>query len=108
MCSIAHLGLALVFEGAHDWARDTLILHARDKREYLYDLQQLEQGKTHDQLWNAAQVPACPSRLRPALGAAPPRAPLHPSWCVCTQHVSAPRAHVPVGPAMQSWGSRYH
>ncbi|XP_025058533.1 deoxyribodipyrimidine photo-lyase-like [Alligator sinensis] len=43
-------------EGAHDWARDTLILHARDKREYLYDLQQLEEGKTHDQLWNAAQI----------------------------------------------------
>ena len=27
-----------------------------DKREYLYSYEQLEQGKTHDDLWNAAQL----------------------------------------------------
>jgi deoxyribodipyrimidine photo-lyase len=28
----------------------------RDKREYLYTRQQLEEGKTHDELWNACQL----------------------------------------------------
>ena len=43
-------------KGAYDWARKTLAAHAKDKREYLYTRQQLETAKTHDQLWNAAQV----------------------------------------------------
>merc|ERR1719213_1073665 len=29
--------------------------HSKDKREYLYSEAQLEQAKTHDALWNAAQ-----------------------------------------------------
>ncbi|XP_058043793.1 deoxyribodipyrimidine photo-lyase-like isoform X2 [Ahaetulla prasina] len=43
-------------EGAYDWAKTTLKLHAKDKRPYLYTLEQLEEGKTHDPLWNAAQL----------------------------------------------------
>lgn len=46
----------LLLTGAYDWAQTTLKLHAKDKRPYLYSLQQLEQGTTHDPLWNAAQV----------------------------------------------------
>ncbi|XP_044525951.1 deoxyribodipyrimidine photo-lyase [Gracilinanus agilis] len=43
-------------EGAYDWAQTTLRLHAKDKRPHLYSLEQLESGKTHDPLWNAAQM----------------------------------------------------
>ena len=38
------------------WARTTLKEHAKDKREYIYNLKQLETAKTHDDLWNAAQM----------------------------------------------------
>ena len=38
-----------------DWARRTLDEHRHDPREALYSLQQLEQARTHDPLWNAAQ-----------------------------------------------------
>ena len=41
---------------ANDWAKLTLELHAKDKRPYLYSLEQLDNFKTHDQLWNAAQI----------------------------------------------------
>ncbi|XP_074860820.1 deoxyribodipyrimidine photo-lyase-like [Carettochelys insculpta] len=43
-------------EGAQEWARTTLKLHTQDKRPHLYERQQLEEGKTHDPLWNAAQL----------------------------------------------------
>ncbi|XP_042313332.1 deoxyribodipyrimidine photo-lyase-like [Sceloporus undulatus] len=43
-------------EGAYDWAKTTLKLHAKDKRPHLYTLKHLEDGKTHDLLWNAAQL----------------------------------------------------
>ncbi|XP_022610500.1 deoxyribodipyrimidine photo-lyase-like [Seriola dumerili] len=42
-------------EGASEWAHKTLEAHAKDKRPYLYTRQQLEEAKTHDKLWNAAQ-----------------------------------------------------
>jgi deoxyribodipyrimidine photo-lyase len=42
-------------ESAPDWAHRTLARHAADKRPVLYSRQQLEQAKTHDDLWNAAQ-----------------------------------------------------
>lgn len=42
--------------GTNDWAQKTLQDHAQDKREYLYTREQLEQGHTHDDLWNAAQL----------------------------------------------------
>jgi len=37
------------------WAMRTLNFHRRDKRQYLYSLEQFEKGKTHDSYWNAAQ-----------------------------------------------------
>lgn len=37
------------------WAVDTLKEHSKDKREYLYTLQELEDAKTHDEYWNSAQ-----------------------------------------------------
>jgi len=43
------------FEGFPDWARKTLDAHRSDTREYQYSLETFEHGKTHDDLWNAAQ-----------------------------------------------------
>jgi deoxyribodipyrimidine photo-lyase len=37
------------------WALATLGAHARDRRAFLYSLEQWEAGETHDPLWNAAQ-----------------------------------------------------
>ena len=37
------------------WAQTTLSNHANDPREYIYSYSELEQGKTHDPYWNAAQ-----------------------------------------------------
>lgn len=37
------------------WASKSHDEHCKDKREYLYDLEELEKGNTHDPLWNAAQ-----------------------------------------------------
>ncbi|WET05197.1 deoxyribodipyrimidine photo-lyase [Lentisphaerota bacterium ZTH] len=37
------------------WAIETLKEHRKDSREYLYSLDELEAGKTHDPCWNAAQ-----------------------------------------------------
>ena len=41
--------------GASDWARQSLDAHRGDKREFVYSRQQLEEGRTADRLWNAAQ-----------------------------------------------------
>lgn len=38
-----------------DWAKKSHEEHKNDKREHVYSLDELEQGKTHDELWNAAQ-----------------------------------------------------
>jgi len=43
------------FEGIPEWAKKTLKAHQRDKRPFLYTLEELESGKTHDPYWNAAQ-----------------------------------------------------
>ncbi len=43
-------------EGAPEWAQKTLREHARDKRDPLYTLEQLERAETYDELWNAAQM----------------------------------------------------
>jgi len=42
-------------EGAAGWAVESLQLHASDKRDHVYSLQQLEEARTHEDLWNAAQ-----------------------------------------------------
>lgn len=43
------------YESLPGWARETLEKHASDRRPIVYDLATLEQGRTHDPLWNAAQ-----------------------------------------------------
>ena len=37
------------------WVRDTLEAHTKDKRPYVYALEDFEDAQTHDSLWNAAQ-----------------------------------------------------
>lgn len=37
------------------WAQKTMREHIDDKRQFTYSLEQLENGETHDELWNAAQ-----------------------------------------------------
>ncbi len=44
------------WECAEDWAKKTIADHAKDEREHLYELRDLEHAKTHDELWNAAQT----------------------------------------------------
>lgn len=39
-----------------NWAAETLDFHTLDKREYIYDLDALENAQTHDPAWNAAQL----------------------------------------------------
>jgi deoxyribodipyrimidine photo-lyase len=43
-------------ECAESWAKTTIAEHARDEREHLYTLRQLEDAQTHDDLWNAGQT----------------------------------------------------
>jgi deoxyribodipyrimidine photo-lyase len=43
------------FQAIPDWARKTLKGHQRDAREYLYSREKLENARTHDPYWNAAQ-----------------------------------------------------
>ena len=43
------------FGGFPAWAQKTLNQHRRDRRENLYTAAELESGRTHDELWNAAQ-----------------------------------------------------
>lgn len=44
------------FEGFPNWAKETLNEHRKDKRDYLYSKEEFELAKTHDDLWNAAQL----------------------------------------------------
>jgi deoxyribodipyrimidine photo-lyase len=44
------------FESLPAWALQTLRQHAKDQRLHLYSAEQLESAKTHDALWNAAQM----------------------------------------------------
>ena len=43
------------FAGFPAWAQKTLNQHRRDRREQIYTAAALESGRTHDELWNAAQ-----------------------------------------------------
>ncbi|NSW75177.1 MAG: deoxyribodipyrimidine photo-lyase [Candidatus Atribacteria bacterium] len=43
------------FQGLPSWAQDTLRKHRRDSRKYHYHLEDFENARTHDVLWNAAQ-----------------------------------------------------
>jgi deoxyribodipyrimidine photo-lyase len=44
------------FEGFPNWAKETLNQHWKDEREFIYTLEEFEKGKTHEGLWNAAQM----------------------------------------------------
>lgn len=41
--------------GFPEWAKKTLDQHRNDTREFVYTMDELEQGKTHESLWNACQ-----------------------------------------------------
>jgi len=43
------------FNAVPAWARKTLMAHQKDKREYVYTLEELEGAGAHDPYWNAAQ-----------------------------------------------------
>ena len=43
------------YESLPEWAKATLQAHVRDKRPYLYSMEQLESASSHDEIWNAAQ-----------------------------------------------------
>ena len=42
------------YDSLPDWVKITFQEHAEDEREHIYTFEQLEQGLTHDSLWNAA------------------------------------------------------
>lgn len=44
------------FKGFPEWAQKTLDEHRADERTHEYSLKQWEEAKTHDDLWNAAQM----------------------------------------------------
>ncbi|MCU0332665.1 MAG: deoxyribodipyrimidine photo-lyase [Ignavibacteriaceae bacterium] len=44
------------FDGFHDWAKQTLNQHRKDKREFVYSIEEFEKAETHEDLWNAAQT----------------------------------------------------
>jgi deoxyribodipyrimidine photo-lyase len=43
------------FEAIPEWSKKTLRAHQKDKRPYLYTLEEFENAKTHDPYWNASQ-----------------------------------------------------
>ncbi|MFW9842870.1 MAG: deoxyribodipyrimidine photolyase, partial [Candidatus Thorarchaeota archaeon] len=44
------------FDGFPEWGRKTLNDHRRDIRPQTYSPDEFERGRTHDRLWNAAQL----------------------------------------------------
>lgn len=44
------------FNGAEEWAKRTLTEHVKDKRQYIYSYDELDNFRTHDKLWNASQI----------------------------------------------------
>lgn len=44
------------FDSLPDWALETLNKHKTDPRERIYSYEELEQSRTHDEIWNAAQT----------------------------------------------------
>ena len=42
-------------EGCPDWGKKTLQKHISDPRQWVYSREELEQARTHDELWNACQ-----------------------------------------------------
>ena len=54
MC--CHSGNYDKYDSLPDWAKATLAEHATDRRQYVYSLEEFELRRTHDALWNAAQM----------------------------------------------------
>lgn len=44
------------FEGFPNWAKESLNKHKNDIRPIIYSLEELEEAKTYDELWNASQI----------------------------------------------------
>jgi deoxyribodipyrimidine photo-lyase len=44
------------FDGFPSWGKETLNKHRDDEREFVYTFSEFESAKTHDALWNAAQI----------------------------------------------------
>ncbi|MEM2946348.1 MAG: deoxyribodipyrimidine photo-lyase [Thermoproteota archaeon] len=44
------------FDCLPEWAKTTLLKHRKDRRPYVYGLEELENGETHDSFWNTAQL----------------------------------------------------
>jgi deoxyribodipyrimidine photo-lyase len=44
------------YDSLPEWAKKTLQEHARDERDPVYSLQEFDEARTHDPLWNAAQI----------------------------------------------------
>ncbi len=44
------------FDSLPNWVMETLREHQNDERKWIYSLEELEQSKTHDDIWNAAQT----------------------------------------------------
>jgi deoxyribodipyrimidine photo-lyase len=53
---VRHTDAYDTIECAEPWAAKTLHEHARDRRDPLYTLEQLEKAETYDELWNASQM----------------------------------------------------
>jgi deoxyribodipyrimidine photo-lyase len=53
---VKHVPSYDTIECAEPWAQKTLREHARDKRDPVYTLEQLERAETYDELWNASQL----------------------------------------------------
>ena len=43
------------FDGFHDWAKQTLNQHRKDRRDFVYSIEEFEKANTHEDLWNTAQ-----------------------------------------------------
>jgi deoxyribodipyrimidine photo-lyase len=44
------------YESLPEWSQRTLAEHSRDPRQHVYSLEEFESSRTHDPLWNAAQM----------------------------------------------------
>jgi len=44
------------FESLPNWVKQTMNEHQHDERKWIYSLEELEQSRTHDDIWNAAQT----------------------------------------------------
>jgi deoxyribodipyrimidine photo-lyase len=47
------------YDSLPDWALATLKAHEMDERAHIYSREEFELGRTHDPLWNAAQMQLC-------------------------------------------------